>query len=62
MLRVLSDFGGGLKGVSCLAQLKIAVSLGGIILNTITDNSNIDDCSRVFKSMKRRSIKGEEVG
>ena len=59
MLGVLSDSRGG---VSCLARLKIAVSLGGIILNIMTDNSDTDDCSRVFKLINRRGVKGEGVG
>jgi len=56
---VLSDPRGG---VSCLARLKIAASLGGIILNTIAYNKDKDNSSRVFKLMKRRCVKGEGVG
>jgi hypothetical protein len=43
-------------GVSCLGRLKIAASLGGIILNTMAYNGDKDDYSGVFKIMKRRCV------
>jgi len=56
---VLGVLGDPKGGVSCLARLKIAASLGGIILNTRAYNRDKDDCSRVFKLIERRCVKGE---
>jgi hypothetical protein len=59
---VLGVLGDPRGGVSYLARLKIAVSLGGIILNIRAYNRDKDDYSRVFKLIERYCVKGEGGG
>ncbi len=45
-------------GVPCLVQLKTAVSLGGIFLNTVAYTGGKGDQIGIFKLIERRSVEG----